>query len=338
MPAAQEEGRVVVELFSGISATTEALLRAGVKSKKLYCCGIDPKAQAVTKARASDWLQVVSELLQPSALEVFHSFFPQNVELIGNSHVLAVEKPDLIVAGFPCQEFSRASGQARGLADPRTRLFLETMRVIHLIHQRQGHCGWLIENVDATDHPIDSIKRDFNEVIKRLLGEGVAFDAISVGSYAHMYRRYWQNLIRGPLLLHEMVEKRFQMRSVDQQVQDVLEPGRFAQTCQHNRAPGPHTVNIPGRPLKAFATFVTVADSHAYSAGGQSLVITGRGFSAPQAVERESAMGFMRGTTLLDPPNSEADRRRLLGGTVDLFAMTFLVGAAKAFQTEILTA
>jgi hypothetical protein len=71
-----------------------------------------------------------------------------------------------------------------------------------------------------------------------------------------------RTLYQGPLL-HEMVEKRFQMRSVDQQVQDVLEPGRFAQTCQHNRAPGPHTVNIPGRPLKAFATFVTIADSHA---------------------------------------------------------------------------
>jgi hypothetical protein len=135
-----------------------------------------------------------------------------------------------------------------------------------------------------------------------------------------------------------MVEKRFQMRYVDQQVQGVLEPGRFVQTCQHNRATGPHIVNIPGRHLKAFATFVTVADSHADSAGGQSLVVTRGGFSAPQAVERKLAMGFMRGTTLLDPPNSEADCRRLLGGTIDLFAMTFLVGAAKAFQTEILTA
>jgi hypothetical protein len=51
MPAAQEEGLVVVELFSGISATTEAFLRAGVKVKKLYCWQIDPKAQAVTRAR-----------------------------------------------------------------------------------------------------------------------------------------------------------------------------------------------------------------------------------------------------------------------------------------------
>jgi hypothetical protein len=103
------------------------------------------------------------------------------------------------------------------------------------------------------------------------------------------------------------------------------------------QGPGPHTVNIPGRPLKAFATFVTVADSHAYSARRQSLVLGAAGFSAPVAVERETAMGFMRGTTLLDPPSSEAERRRLLGGTIDLFAMTFLVGAAKAFQTEILT-
>jgi hypothetical protein len=54
MPAAQEEGMVVVELFSGISATTEALLRDGVRIKKLYCCEIDPKARAVTKSRASD--------------------------------------------------------------------------------------------------------------------------------------------------------------------------------------------------------------------------------------------------------------------------------------------
>jgi hypothetical protein len=92
MPAAQEKGLVVVELFSGISATTKVLLWAGVKINKLYYCEIDPKAQVVTKARTSDWLQVFPKLLKPSALESFHLFFPQNVELIGNFHVLAMEK------------------------------------------------------------------------------------------------------------------------------------------------------------------------------------------------------------------------------------------------------
>lgn len=39
-------------------------------------------------------------------------------------------------------------------------------------------------------------------------------------------------------------------------------------------------------------------------------------------------MGLMRGTTLFDLPNSEAKRRRFLGGTIDLFAMAYLLGAA----------
>jgi hypothetical protein len=104
MPAVQEEGLVVAELFSGINATTEALLRAGIKIKKLYCCKIVPKARAVTKLRASNWLQVFPGLLQPTALEGFHSFPPQNVELIVNSHVLAMEKPELIVAGFHARD------------------------------------------------------------------------------------------------------------------------------------------------------------------------------------------------------------------------------------------
>jgi site-specific DNA-cytosine methylase len=96
---------VIVELFLDISAVTKALLRAGLKIKKLHCCEIDPKAQAVTGLRASNWLQVFPELLKPSALESFHSFLPQNVELIVHSHVLAMEKPNLIIAGFPCQGF-----------------------------------------------------------------------------------------------------------------------------------------------------------------------------------------------------------------------------------------
>jgi hypothetical protein len=45
------------------------------------------------------------------------------VELIGNSHILAM---DLIVAGFPCQGCSCASSQARGLNDLKTHLFVES--------------------------------------------------------------------------------------------------------------------------------------------------------------------------------------------------------------------
>jgi hypothetical protein len=53
----------------------------------------------------------------------------------------------------------------------------------------------------------------------------------------------------------------------------------------------------------------------------------------PTALERERAMGFMEGTTA-EPSHSviEADRRRILGGTMDMHALTFLVGSILVFQ------
>jgi hypothetical protein len=47
-------------------------------------------------------------------------------------------------------------------------------------------------------------------------------------------------------------------------VQDILEPGHTAKVARHSQASGSVTVNIPGQPIKAFATFVSLANSHAY--------------------------------------------------------------------------
>jgi hypothetical protein len=71
------------------------------------------------------------------------------------------------------------------------------------------------------------------------------------------------------------------------------------------RSPGPHTVNIPGRPLKAFATFVTVADSHAYSAGEQSLVIANFQFGRPCAGEGPDRDWPCRMRCRRGPPQAE---------------------------------
>jgi hypothetical protein len=107
--------------------------------------------------------------------------------------------------------------------------------------------------------------------VKGFLGEGYAFDAVAIGSYAHQFRRFWTKLIP-TTLLHNMVEKQFKSRSPEQSVQDILEPGRRAQLAQHDRAPGPHSVNIVGEPLKHFSTFVTLKRSDAYRSQAQSLM------------------------------------------------------------------
>jgi hypothetical protein len=204
-------GLVVVELFSGIMATTEALLRCGVKVRKVYACEFDIKAREVAKFRMEKLHELYPDLLTRGAFGTMHGTLPNNIELVNRDHIEILEEPDLIVAGFPCQGFSRASQSAQGLRDPRTKLFTDAIYLIQLVTQIHGPCAYLFENVDASDHPQREVRDDFNDVVKGVLGPGFAFDAVAVGSLAHRHRRWWTNLIPGPLMT-EMVEKRFRQR------------------------------------------------------------------------------------------------------------------------------
>jgi hypothetical protein len=115
-------------------------------------------------------------------------------------------------------------------------------------------------------------------------------------------------------------------------VQDILKPRREAQLASHDRAPGPHSVNIVGEPLKAFSTFVTLKRFDAYCSEAQSLVYSAsRKLEASSLLEKERAMGFLgRMSQSLSPPLNEFSCSRLLGGSMDLFQLTFLFGSILA--------
>jgi hypothetical protein len=176
-----------------------------------------------------------------------------------------------------------------------------------------------------------------NQVVKGVLGEGYAFDAVAIGFYAHKFCQFWTILIT-TTLLHSMVEKQFASCSPDQSVQDILEPDRKAQLVSHNRASGLHSVNIVGEPLKAFSTFVTLKRSDAYCSQAQSLVYSAsQKLEAPSLLEKERAMGFFGGTSqALSPSLNEFSCSRLLGESMDLFQLTFLFGSNLAFQKGLL--
>lgn len=183
--------------------------------------------------------------------------------------------------------------------------------------------------MDASDHRIPAVRDEFNHVVKGLLGRPCVFDAVAVGSSAHRNRAWWTNLIPGPLL-HTMVERAFQKRDPFRIAQQCLDRGRTLGPAQTARAPGRHSVNTPGAPLKAFSTFVSLQGSHAYKPGQQSMVITPDGhYDEPNARERERAMGFMEDTTNTLP---EPARRRLLGASMDMHAVSFILCSAMTFQ------
>ena len=145
-------------------------------------------------ARLKTLSGIFPDLLAESAFENCFGLLSQDIKLINQSHVLALGRVDLVVCGFPCQGFSRALGTAKGLPNPRTAVFVDVVRLVHRIIRHQGNCAWLFENVDASDHPDLQVRQEFNEVVKGVLGQGCAFDAVAVGSYAHRYRRIWTNL------------------------------------------------------------------------------------------------------------------------------------------------
>ncbi len=326
-------GMVVVELFSGLMATTEALLRQGVTIRKVYACEIDDKTRKIATRRLAVLHAMFPQLLSTEAFRDCHDALGPDVSKITRRGLAQIEKPDLVVVGFPCQGFSRAAAHALGLRDSRTGLFADAVRVVHQINDIWGgSVGYLFENVDGSDHPQDDVRDEFNTVVKGVLGRGFAFDAVAVGSYAHRQRHWWTNLVPSNLKL-AMVEKRSKHRKADQVVQNILQPGHTAQVARHDRAPGRHSVNVVGQPLRAFATFVTVRGSYAYRAGQHSLIRQANGtWDEPTALERERAMGFMDNTTKVCPSISEADRRRILGSTMDLHALQFLIGGIQCFQ------
>jgi hypothetical protein len=95
-------GLVVLELFSGIMATTEALVRCGVKVRKVYACDIESKTREVAQRCLITLSTIRPEQLSREAIHGAHSHLSQDIQLITRRHIEQMEKPDLVVVGFPC--------------------------------------------------------------------------------------------------------------------------------------------------------------------------------------------------------------------------------------------
>jgi hypothetical protein len=107
-------GMVVVELCSGLGATTEALLRQGVKIRKVYACENDEKMRFINEERLATFCKVYSKQISENAVIDAHTHLPHDIRRITRSHAATMERPNLVVVGFPCQGFSRASGNCNG--------------------------------------------------------------------------------------------------------------------------------------------------------------------------------------------------------------------------------
>ena len=111
--------RNVLSLFDGISCGQLALQRANVPYEKYYASEIEPPSIKVTQTN-----------------------FPKTIQLGDVTKIMDFPKVDLLIAGSPCQGFSK-SGSKLNFDDHRSVLFFEFLRVLKITQPKY----FLLENV-----------------------------------------------------------------------------------------------------------------------------------------------------------------------------------------------
>ena len=127
----------VLSLFDGMSCGQIAFERAGIPVEKYYASEIDKYAIRITQSNYPDTIQLGS---------------------ITDWQSWNIEKPDIIIAGSPCQGFSFA-GKQLNFNDPRSALFFTFVEILK--HYKPKY--FLLENV--------IMKKEHNDVISGILGE-----------------------------------------------------------------------------------------------------------------------------------------------------------------------
>lgn len=151
-------------------------------------------------SRASEQYEVVwANQYEPSrknqfAYNIYKKNFPQT--LISNEDITKVNKDeipdmDLLVSGFPCQDYSVATSGAKGIVGKKGVLWWELRDVI----KRKEPKYLLFENVDrllaSPGVKTKKTGRDFGIILRTLsdLGYGVSWKMINAADYGYPQRR-----------------------------------------------------------------------------------------------------------------------------------------------------
>lgn len=159
-----ENGINVLSLFDGISCGKVALERAGIKVNKYFASEIDDNAIAISEKNHSD-------IVRLGDVTMWREWDLPNI--------------DLIIAGSPCQGFSRA-GKMLNFKDDRSRLFFEFVDILNDIKSKNPDVLFLLENV--------KMKSEWRDVITDYLDVKPIEINSKLVSAQNRERLYWTNI------------------------------------------------------------------------------------------------------------------------------------------------
>jgi site-specific DNA-cytosine methylase len=323
---AQENGITLVELCAGMASGLEAILLQGWKVNRYFYVDIDPVVRDIARFRVANLSARFPRLFPPSAwMEAFN--LPQDINAVRDFHIdhhLARKQEQILVmAGWPCQEYSPAG---RGKPGARAAILDKVVSIIARLQavQHVHPVAYMLENVALQDnfrHP--HISKEVSQAVFAKIGQPVKFDAADVGSYASRVRNYWTNIASQLPMQRVFDELKLPHKGT---LYDILQPGRHPMpVTQPSR--GGH--NAVGRVRSVLPTLMAYRQSRAFRPGRAGSIYDAAQcrFLEPMAVERELAMGYEPGTTAA-PEVNEGERCTALGQAMDLNALFSLFHVA----------
>ena len=183
----------VLSLFDGMSCGQIALNKAGIPYNKYYASEIKKNAIQCTQHNYPETIQI-GDITKVKASEL--------------------DKIDLLIGGSPCQDFSRANKERKGVDGEKSRLFFEFVRLLKECNPKY----FLLENVIMSDYNYWFICNELDCEPVRICG--------SLVSGALRDRLYWTNI---PPYSHDMFGRLYSTISQpkDQKItlQSVLDSG-----------------------------------------------------------------------------------------------------------------
>ena len=156
---------IAYSMFDGMSCGQIALRELGIIPDTYYSSEIDPYAQSVTRYN-----------------------FPNTVFLgdVTGVDFEALPVVNLLMAGSPCQDLSRAKANGKGLEGERSNLFYKFVEALTILRKKNPNIKFLLENV--------RMKQEWENVISDLLGVTPVRLNSSKFSAQNRLRLYWTNL------------------------------------------------------------------------------------------------------------------------------------------------
>ena len=264
-----EAGVCVLELFGGIGAVLEGLLRNCVRVCTYLYVDNDTEARQAMAHRLLELHERYPQQLPSTAYAAAFTALPPDVCLLTEGHLLEAGAASgvrwMVGAGWPCQDFSPA-GHRAGLGGRRAGTYHALIRVLRILQRVQAARppAYLLENgpMQLSFDVDNSIEADF-KLICGQLGMPVLLDAARFGAYAYRLRNWWCNCL-DPVELEAVAAG--VRRAPHRYVVDILDSHHEMTGVIRTNGPPFYPVNRGGR-VECLPTLVSFPGSRAFRAG-----------------------------------------------------------------------